>query len=210
MKLVTLNVYKIGIVNYIFKNHFMGVKFDWKMSKSRIEKNRRFVKISVTFLSFLSENGSIRIYRKTAPTKSTVLGPRPPPWRKVKFYRFLAFFHDFRAFNRAGKSVSKIGIYALPPPQNDHFIAFLYLGTRLFVFSAFLVWDVCCVLSLYSSFFGIGIVLCSRVFLFPIGMNSFSVVSLISSIHTFRKHSGADQSKKGPKALKQGIFGIVY
>jgi hypothetical protein len=68
--------------------------------------------------------GAIGIFRKTGPTKSTVLGPDPPPGREVEIYAFLSIFHDFRAFNRAGKTVSKIGIYALPP-QKREFIAFL-------------------------------------------------------------------------------------
>jgi hypothetical protein len=79
----------------------------------------------VHFLPILSLFGPIRIYRKTGPTKSTVLGPRPPPWRNYKFYRFLPIFHDFRAFNRAGKSVSKIGIYALPPLKTDFYSTFI-------------------------------------------------------------------------------------
>jgi hypothetical protein len=94
------------------------------MSKMAIEKNRRFVIFRVTFLPILSENAPIRIYRKTGPTKSTVLGPRPPPWRKHKFYRILAIFHDIGVYNTAGKSVSKIGIYALPPLKSE-FLAFL-------------------------------------------------------------------------------------
>jgi hypothetical protein len=85
----------------------------------RFEKSRRFEKISVGFLSFLVQKCPIGIYRKTAPTKSTVLGPGPPPWRKVKIYRFLSIFNDFGAFNRAGKTVSKIGIYALPPSKRE-------------------------------------------------------------------------------------------
>jgi hypothetical protein len=38
-----------------FKMSFMGVKIDQKCRKMRHEKNRRFVKIWVRFLSFLSE-----------------------------------------------------------------------------------------------------------------------------------------------------------
>jgi hypothetical protein len=91
------------------------------MSKIRIEKNRRFEKISVTFLSFLTQNESIGIYRKTGPTKSTVLGPGPPPWEIHKFYRFLLIFVIFGVFNTAGKSVSKIGIYALPPLKSEFY-----------------------------------------------------------------------------------------
>jgi hypothetical protein len=72
-------------------------------------------------LTFLSKMGPIRIYRKTGPTKSTVLGPRPPPWRKGEIYRKLSIFWYFRAFNRAGKTVSKIGIYALPPLKSEFY-----------------------------------------------------------------------------------------
>jgi hypothetical protein len=95
----------------------MGVKFAQKMSKMGFEKSGRFVIFLVEFCHFWIENGAIGIYRKTGPTKSTVLGPRPPPWRKDEIYRKNGFFYDFRAFNRAGKTVSKIGIYALPPPK---------------------------------------------------------------------------------------------
>jgi hypothetical protein len=35
------------------------------------------------------------------------------------------------AFNRAGKSVSKIGIYALPPPKSDIYGDFYKLGREL-------------------------------------------------------------------------------
>jgi hypothetical protein len=105
----------------------MGVKFAQKMSKTAIEKSRRFGIFLVRFSSFLSILGPIRIYRKTGPTKSTVLGARPPPWRNHKFYRFLAIFHVLGAFNRAGKSVSKIGIYALPPQKRRFYENFINL-----------------------------------------------------------------------------------
>jgi hypothetical protein len=95
----------------------MGVKFDEKMSKMGHKKNRRFVIFSVTFYRLLSLFEPIGIYRKTGPTKSTVLGPRPPPWEIHKIYRFLSIFHVFGVFNRAGKTVTKIGIYSKPPPK---------------------------------------------------------------------------------------------
>jgi hypothetical protein len=95
----------------------MGVGFDQKCRKSGLKKSGRFVIFLVTFLSILSKTGPIEIYRKTAPTKSTVLGPGPPPWENVEIYRFFTIFTDFGAFNRAGKSVTKIGIYALPPSK---------------------------------------------------------------------------------------------
>jgi hypothetical protein len=89
------------------------------MSKNRFEKSWRFVIFSVAFWRILIQKWLIGIYRKTGPTKSTVLGPRPPPWEKVKIYRKLWFFIDFGVFNRAGKTVSKIGIYALPPLKRE-------------------------------------------------------------------------------------------
>jgi hypothetical protein len=104
------------------------LKIDPKMSKMAHEKNRRFVIFRTPFFTFLTKIWPIRIYRKTGPTKSTVLGPRPPPWRKHKFYRFLSNFDDFGAFNRAGKTVSKIGIYALPPLKSEFYEFLLKIG----------------------------------------------------------------------------------
>jgi hypothetical protein len=78
----------------IYKIHFMGVKIDEKMSKTGVEKSRRFAFFWGRFLSFWTENVAIGIYRKTGPTKSTVLGPGPPPGIFIKFidfYRFFAF-----------------------------------------------------------------------------------------------------------------------
>jgi hypothetical protein len=54
-----------------------------------------------------------------------VLGPRPPPWRKVEFYWIFMIFNDFRAFNRAGKTVTKIGIYSKPPLKIDFYSIFI-------------------------------------------------------------------------------------
>jgi hypothetical protein len=87
MKLVTGHL-KLGRDKLIkiFIKLVLGVKFDQKISKMRIGKSRRFVKIWVTFLPILSENWLIGIYRKTGPTKSTVLGPGPPPWEKYEIY----------------------------------------------------------------------------------------------------------------------------
>jgi hypothetical protein len=65
------------------KKSIMGVKFDQKCLKWRHEKNRRFVIFRVTFYRFLTILDAIGIYRKTAPTKSTVLGPDPPPWENL-------------------------------------------------------------------------------------------------------------------------------
>jgi hypothetical protein len=97
----------------------MGVKIDEKMTKTDIEKSRRFGVFLDRFLSFWIVLGRYRIYRKTGPTKSTVLGPGPPPWEFIENYRNLSIFSDFGVFNRAGKTVSKIGIYALPPSKRE-------------------------------------------------------------------------------------------
>jgi hypothetical protein len=62
------------------------------MSKMALRKSRRFVIFLVTFFTFWTGFGAIGIYRKTGPTKSTVLGPGPPPENFIKFidfYRFL-------------------------------------------------------------------------------------------------------------------------
>jgi hypothetical protein len=75
----------------LLKNQFMGVVFDQIFTKMAIEKNRRFVIFRVRFWRFLSKMVPIRIYRKTGPTKSTVLGPRPPPGENIKFIDFWPF-----------------------------------------------------------------------------------------------------------------------
>jgi hypothetical protein len=108
----------------------------------------------VEFWSFWTEKFAIGIYRKTGPTKSTVLGPGPPPWEIHKIYWKMTFFIDFGAFNRAGKSVSKIGIYALPPQ-------------KVRIYSIFIkIYRLNCsgnnsrpITVLFSLYFGIGIVL---------------------------------------------------
>jgi hypothetical protein len=51
---------------------------------------------------------------KQAPQKALCLGPDPPLGFSIKFMKFMGFF-GFWAFNTAGKTVTKVGIYALPP-----------------------------------------------------------------------------------------------
>jgi hypothetical protein len=51
---------------------------------------------------------------KQAPQKALCLGPDPPLGFSIKFIKIMVFF-GFWAFNTAGKSVTKVGIYALPP-----------------------------------------------------------------------------------------------
>jgi hypothetical protein len=107
------------------KNRFMGVKIGPNFSKMAVEKSRRFAFFLVDFYHFLSQNGPIRIYRKTGPTKSTVLGPGPPPLEIVEIFRKLYIFNDFGVLNRALKTVSKIGIYALPPLKSEFYRCFI-------------------------------------------------------------------------------------
>jgi hypothetical protein len=62
-----------------------------------------------------AENGFIEIYGKTAPTKSTVLGPGPPPGRKHKIYRKLWFFAFFGPSIQPGKPSPKSASTPYPP-----------------------------------------------------------------------------------------------
>jgi hypothetical protein len=101
------------------------------------------------------------------------------------------------------------------PPRNDVFIAILYLGTRLFVF--------------FNNFmFGLYVAYCLLLFLYWYKyctvLYSFSVLKDCSEVVYFLdlvnvvspsilKQRIQSQSKKGPKALKQGIFGycaLIY
>jgi hypothetical protein len=90
-----------------------------------LKKSGRFVIFLVPFWRILSEKWLIGIYRKTGPTKSTVLGPGPPPGAGVEIFRNLWLFVDCGVFNTAGKSVSKIGTYALPPLKSDFYSHFI-------------------------------------------------------------------------------------
>jgi hypothetical protein len=90
---------------------------------------------NVTFLALKKVDGSVFFWsdfdnfssykcllgfiEKQAPQKALCLGPDPPPWRKVDFSIKLSIFNDFRAFNRAGKTVTKIGIYSKPPSKSE-------------------------------------------------------------------------------------------
>jgi hypothetical protein len=54
------------------------------MSKFEHEKNRRFVTFLVRFSLYGTDFDAIGIYRKTGPTKSTVLGPIEPEKASLK------------------------------------------------------------------------------------------------------------------------------
>jgi hypothetical protein len=51
---------------------------------------------------------------KQAPQKALCLGPDPPMEISIKFMKIMGFLR-FWAFNTAGKTVTKVGIYSLPP-----------------------------------------------------------------------------------------------
>jgi hypothetical protein len=64
------------------------------------------------------ENRFIGIYGKTAPTKSTVLGPGPPPGRKHKIYRKLPIFWVFGPSIQPGKPSPKSASTPYPPSED--------------------------------------------------------------------------------------------
>jgi hypothetical protein len=90
----------------------------------------------------MTENGFIGIYRKSAPTKSTVLGPGPPPGRKHKIYRFFTIFTVFGPSIEPEKPSPKSASTANPPSegvenrqkvkfyQKNHFIE-KFIATQL-------------------------------------------------------------------------------
>jgi hypothetical protein len=80
--------------------------------------------------------GPIGIYRKTAPTKSTVLGPHPPPENFNKIYGFLAFFTILGPSIEPEKPSVKSASTPYPP-KKVVFIAFFILGLDFSCFSIF-------------------------------------------------------------------------
>jgi hypothetical protein len=81
-------------------------------------------------LSFLDRKVSYTDLSKNRPHKKHCAWAPTPPWRNHKIYRFLSIFRDFGVFNRAGKSVSKIGIYALPPSKSEIYGDLLKIGLK--------------------------------------------------------------------------------
>jgi hypothetical protein len=71
---------------------------------------------------------------KQPPQKALCLGPDPPPIDFNEIYRNLSIFHVFRAFNRAGKTVTKVGIYSKPPPKSGQKVNFIENGRNLSIF----------------------------------------------------------------------------
>jgi hypothetical protein len=101
-------------LKYIYRGHFwsnfviFGVEKKWTV--------RDFFG---RFLSLLDRFWRHWDLSKNRPHKKHCDWARTPPWEIIEIYRFLTNFHDFGAFNRAGKTVSKIGIYSKPPPKSE-------------------------------------------------------------------------------------------
>jgi hypothetical protein len=90
----------------------------------RNEKNRRFVIFWTPFSPFWSLLEPIGIYRKTGPTKSTVLGPGPPPWEFYKIYRNLRFFVIFGPSIQPEKASVKSASTPYPPWKVNFMVIF--------------------------------------------------------------------------------------
>jgi hypothetical protein len=65
----------------------------------------------------MSKKESIGIYGKTGPTKSTVLGPGPPPGIFDKFYEILLIFAFLGPSIQPGKPSPKSASTANPPQK---------------------------------------------------------------------------------------------
>jgi hypothetical protein len=79
------------------------------------------------FWQNFTENGFIGIYRKSGPTKSTVLGPGPPPGEIYKIYWKLWFFTVFGPSIQPEKPSPKSASTPYPPaedPKKWHFSKF--------------------------------------------------------------------------------------
>jgi hypothetical protein len=137
------------------------------MSKMAIEKNRRFVIFRTPFYRFWSLLGSIGIYRKTGPTKSTVLGPGPPPGKIYKIYRNYGFFTILGPSIEPEKPSVKSASTA-NPPQKVTFIGFFIISRPNLADEPFFIKNINYTIGLkinlywtvgiiYSPFFGIGI-----------------------------------------------------
>jgi hypothetical protein len=100
-----------------FLGHFWWNLAEWKKSTVRDFFDPIF--------DFLDRNLCYRNLSKNRPHKKHCAWARtPPPGEFIDFYRNLSKIMVLGAFNRAGKSVSKIGIYALPPSKSDFYAVF--------------------------------------------------------------------------------------
>jgi hypothetical protein len=110
---------KLKMTLTIFSHRFWSFWppfWDWKKWTVR--------DFSTPIFDFLVRKLSYTDLWKNSPHKKPCAWARTPPW---EFYEILSIFTEFSekwAFNTAGKSVSKIGIYALPPLKSDFYSAF--------------------------------------------------------------------------------------
>jgi hypothetical protein len=82
--------------------------------------------------------GPIGIYRKTAPTKSTVLGARPPPWNFNKIYRFFVFFLKIGPSIEPEKPSVKSASTANPPQKDEFIVIFIIYRVNCYRYTVFL------------------------------------------------------------------------
>jgi hypothetical protein len=123
------------------------------MSKTGLRKSGRFVIFWTPFYRFWSLLGPIRIYRKTAPTKSTVLGPGPPPGIFNKIYRFSRFFTILGPSIEPEKPSVKSASTPYPP-RKVNFIVILLIRDPIYqYFNSSLP-----ITELFAFLFGVGIV----------------------------------------------------
>jgi hypothetical protein len=109
-------------------NQFMGVillKFDHFLTQNPAWKKWTVRDFFGPIFFFFGPKLTYTDLSKNRPHKKHCAWAPTPPWRKVEIYWFFTIFIDFGVFNRAGKTVSKIGIYALPPLKMDFYGCFI-------------------------------------------------------------------------------------
>jgi hypothetical protein len=194
----------------------MGVKKCRILSILGYEKNRRFVIFRGPFWPILTKKCSIRIYRKTGPTKSTVLGPGPPPWEFHKFYRFLAFFWILGPSIEPEKPSVKSASTPYPPEKwnlSEFIEYFIISRPNLLPTPFFKIYFMPLGFNnslprhgiVYSLSFGAGIVLCSKVVFLLLVRVKFASVNLPSNPNL--QQPDGSPSNKG---LMSGIERRLY
>jgi hypothetical protein len=95
------------------------IKFVLKNVKNRGRKKWTVRDFLVSFFVDFDRKRRYRDLSKNRPHKKHCAWAPTTPWDFHKIDRFLSIFTEFGVFNRAGKTVSKIGIYALPPLKRE-------------------------------------------------------------------------------------------
>jgi hypothetical protein len=184
--------------------------FDQKCRLWRNEKNRRFVIFRTTFLRFLSILVPIRIYRKTGPTKSTVLGPRPPPGENIKFIDFSWFLTILGPSIEPEKGEVKSASTPYPPWKVNFIGIFTFWDSTFRFWLLFYVWDVCCVLSFTLSFLVFRRVVGYRVFLYWHFVDFVWFVLVRSAyLNMVKSTTWQHRRRLALKRAKQGIFVVL-